>query len=225
MKLQAVQSALPHNPSMGTLPFILYLPLTGDQPCLNFVNTVDRRLRPDKCRDRLLRYSDLLAFRLRLDLIGVESYTALSAQAELAPQAAERAISEAQAFRAAFTTLLEDLCGAPGTASTSPPDQAALASFDSFRRQARKSEAPVWEGRRMLFISRPEQEGLDLPTLLLVRDADELLRSPQAVRVRICAAEGCCWAFLDGSRNGGRRWCSMKLCGNREKASRFRSRQ
>jgi predicted RNA-binding Zn ribbon-like protein len=39
-------------------------------------------------------------------------------------------------------------------------------------------------------------------------------------RVRAC--NRCGWLFLDSSRGGRRRWCSMSTCGNREKASRHR---
>lgn len=41
-----------------------------------------------------------------------------------------------------------------------------------------------------------------------------------AGRVRACGR--CGWLFLDSSRGGRRRWCSMSTCGNREKASRHR---
>jgi predicted RNA-binding Zn ribbon-like protein len=41
-----------------------------------------------------------------------------------------------------------------------------------------------------------------------------------ADRVRACGR--CGWLFLDSSRGGRRRWCSMSTCGNREKASRHR---
>jgi predicted RNA-binding Zn ribbon-like protein len=39
-------------------------------------------------------------------------------------------------------------------------------------------------------------------------------------RIRACSR--CGWLFLDSSRGGRRRWCSMNTCGNREKASRHR---
>jgi predicted RNA-binding Zn ribbon-like protein len=41
-----------------------------------------------------------------------------------------------------------------------------------------------------------------------------------AERVRACGR--CGWLFVDSSRGGRRRWCSMSTCGNREKASRHR---
>jgi predicted RNA-binding Zn ribbon-like protein len=41
-----------------------------------------------------------------------------------------------------------------------------------------------------------------------------------AERLRSCPR--CGWLFLDTSRGGQRRWCSMRVCGNREKVSRHR---
>jgi predicted RNA-binding Zn ribbon-like protein len=41
-------------------------------------------------------------------------------------------------------------------------------------------------------------------------------------RQRLHACPRCGWLFVDTSRGGRRRWCSMQTCGNREKASRHR---
>ncbi|SHE50927.1 CGNR zinc finger domain-containing protein [Streptoalloteichus hindustanus] len=43
-------------------------------------------------------------------------------------------------------------------------------------------------------------------------------------RIKICPAEDCRWAFYDRSRNRSRTWCSMRVCGNREKARNWRER-
>ena len=50
--------------------------------------------------------------------------------------------------------------------------------------------------------------------------AGDLLTGPQLARVRECANDKCLWLFLDESKNGTRRWCSMSACGNRAKAHR-----
>jgi predicted RNA-binding Zn ribbon-like protein len=52
----------------------------------------------------------------------------------------------------------------------------------------------------------------------------ELIGGPDRERIRQCGGEGCAILFLDLSRSGGRRWCSMAGCGNRAKASAFRNR-
>src|SRR5262249_32080765 len=50
--------------------------------------------------------------------------------------------------------------------------------------------------------------------------AGDLLAGPRLERVRRCANPECGWLFLDDSRAGKRRWCSMSACGNRAKARR-----
>lgn len=44
-------------------------------------------------------------------------------------------------------------------------------------------------------------------------------------RIKICPADDCRWAFHDRSRNRSRAWCSMRVCGNREKARAWRGRR
>ena len=52
-----------------------------------------------------------------------------------------------------------------------------------------------------------------LSATALLADAGEL------ARLRTCA--GCCWLFLDHSRGGSRRWCSMADCGTEAKKRRY----
>ncbi len=71
--------------------------------------------------------------------------------------------------------------------------------------------------------TRAESEAR-LPLWLLCESAAELLTSAQLARVRSCGSPTCRWLFLDLSRNRTRRWCDMRLCGNRMKARRFQTR-
>ncbi|RLL68368.1 hypothetical protein D7M15_17725 [Streptomyces sp. Z26] len=89
---------------------------------------------------------------------------------------------------------------------------------------ARPPLAPVLEW--------PEPGGLEwLPatgTQLLstvARDAIDLFTGPYAHRIRECGADDCSLIFVDTSRPGRRRWCSMERCGNRHKVRALRARQ
>lgn len=55
----------------------------------------------------------------------------------------------------------------------------------------------------------------------VVADAARLLTSGAFRFIRQCQGDECGWLFLDRSRQGNRRWCSMVDCGNRAKARRF----
>jgi predicted RNA-binding Zn ribbon-like protein len=59
----------------------------------------------------------------------------------------------------------------------------------------------------------------------VARDGVELLGGPLAARLRKCAREGCSILFVDRSRTGRRRWCSMSACGNKAKVDAFRKRR
>lgn len=58
----------------------------------------------------------------------------------------------------------------------------------------------------------------------VARDAVELLTGPFAHRIRTCAAEDCHLIYVDTSRPGRRRWCSMGHCGNRHTVRALRAR-
>jgi predicted RNA-binding Zn ribbon-like protein len=59
----------------------------------------------------------------------------------------------------------------------------------------------------------------------LARDAVDLLGGPLADRIRECDAENCALLFLDTSRAGRRRWCSMATCGAHAKMAAYRARR
>ena len=44
-------------------------------------------------------------------------------------------------------------------------------------------------------------------------------------RLKICSSDACRYVYYDRSKNGSRRWCSMEVCGNRQKTRLYRSRQ
>lgn len=43
-------------------------------------------------------------------------------------------------------------------------------------------------------------------------------------RLKVCQRDVCRWAFYDHSKNRSSTWCSMAVCGNKEKAAAYRAR-
>ncbi len=68
-----------------------------------------------------------------------------------------------------------------------------------------------------------QDHALALLTAIAI-DAAEFLTTVNPARLRECAADQCGTWFVDTSKGGRRRWCSMALCGNRSKAARYRDR-
>ena len=75
--------------------------------------------------------------------------------------------------------------------------------------------------------SKLQASGGTLETALatVARDAIDLLTGPQVGRIRECAEDSCSVLFVDASRPGKRRWCSMNRCGNKVKKAAFRKRE
>ena len=57
----------------------------------------------------------------------------------------------------------------------------------------------------------------------IARESVEFMTGPELARVRACA--GCTLLFIDRSRPGTRRWCSMERCGNRNKTAHYRQKR
>ncbi|PSK91765.1 putative RNA-binding Zn ribbon-like protein [Murinocardiopsis flavida] len=69
----------------------------------------------------------------------------------------------------------------------------------------------------------PASGGQVLSTI--ARDAIDLLTGHFADRIRECGGHNCALIFVDTSRPGRRRWCSMERCGNRHKVQALRARR
>ncbi|GGI92725.1 hypothetical protein GCM10011581_32400 [Saccharopolyspora subtropica] len=80
-----------------------------------------------------------------------------------------------------------------------------------------------WPVQVSLRAGVPTLTGTDALGSVLVAAA-RLVHTGHWDRIKICPADDCLWAFYDRSRNRSRTWCSMRVCGNREKARSWRER-
>lgn len=77
-------------------------------------------------------------------------------------------------------------------------------------------ENGIW---RIEFMAR--EGGLDWLLAAVARSAAELVAEGAGARLRLCANPRCGLFFYDNSRTHRRRWCSMAVCGNRNKVAAF----
>jgi predicted RNA-binding Zn ribbon-like protein len=59
----------------------------------------------------------------------------------------------------------------------------------------------------------------------LAREGVSLLGGDFGDRIRQCEGPSCAVLFVDTSRKGDRRWCSMSACGNKAKVAEYRKRE
>ncbi|MGN6254921.1 MAG: CGNR zinc finger domain-containing protein [Solirubrobacterales bacterium] len=119
------------------------------------------------------------------------------------------------ALRESLRTLLRANNG--GEAS-----EAELAPLREAAARSRFRPTLAGDGRLSLEPARSDISGFEARLLLAI----ERLQSQGAwPRLKACTDEECQWAFYDATRNRSRTWCSMDVCGNREKTRRYRSRK
>ncbi len=70
----------------------------------------------------------------------------------------------------------------------------------------------------------PAATGIDASLGRIVIAVHGAMADGSWARLKACRASDCEWAFIDEARNHSRAWCSMRSCGNREKARAFRER-
>jgi predicted RNA-binding Zn ribbon-like protein len=164
----------------------------------DFVNTRDI----EEDRDDLVKPDDLKEFLKERDLI--------PARATLSPADLERARDVREAIRALLAANTGD-----------PLDTVALRKLN---RAAEASPMTVRfdeEGSTLL----PRQSGIDGALGRIIGTVFRSMADGTWTRLKACRRHTCQWAFYDASKNGSSRWCSMRVCGNREKAKSFRRRQ
>ncbi|MFP3466323.1 CGNR zinc finger domain-containing protein [Leifsonia sp. SIMBA_070] len=133
---------------------------------------------------------------------------------EVAPTAGEREFRDADALRAAIGRLARQ---ASLGLSLEPDDVDVVNLF-----AATPDIPPVLPGggrQAGRTNARPHQA---LGTI--ARDAVRLFGPDVDGRIRECSADDCRLVYLDTSRSGTRRWCSMQRCGNRAKVRAHRAR-
>ena len=192
--------------------------LTAGALCLDFSNTWEKRSDPGA--DLLIDYGRLVDFCYQAESMESAQIAGFAAAARARPEEAAAALEYAHALRdALYRTFSALAAGAPGTDADLEWINGALGTALSRRRleHAPAGFSWTWSG------AGPD----DLRALLwpIVESAATLLGSEDADRIRACDADDCDWLFLDRSRNGRRKWCSMKSCGNRAKARRHYRRQ
>jgi predicted RNA-binding Zn ribbon-like protein len=187
------------------------LVLLGGELCLDFVNTVEPR-GADQPQEFLATYSDLVAWSRHVGVLSDEEAERLLHEAE-GEALHRRAVALRETLYRVFLSIIE---ARPVEARDLEELNAALSPALSRLRIVPRGDGFAWDWR--------DGEG-DLDRMLwpIVRSAAELLTTGPLDRLKQCA--GCGWLFLDASRSRTRRWCDMRVCGNRAKARRHYERQ
>jgi len=180
--------------------------LVGGHPALDFLNTIDDWTAAER-EDRLAGFPDAVRFGVAAGVI---------TQAEAQAIRSRRGGEEVGRLRE-LRGRLERIFGA--LLARDAPRQADL---DRLAQDAGAAAAAarlrVARGRVVRRIEVADAGGATL-RWRLAEAAMSLVHSPRWERVKRCPR--CGWFFLDTSKNGSRRWCSMAMCGSATKSRNY----
>ena len=170
----------------------------GGRPAIDLLNTLrDRKRTP---RELLVAPSDLAEWLIEARLLAPTVRTA------------ERHLERARALRDAIDRLTL------AAASKGAIDARDVDTLNAFARVRPSAPALAIGNDGALEAQTPdEKDPVSVAFGKIAADAIDLVTS-QPEALRICASATCGLRFEDRSPAGNRQWCSMKRCGNREKA-------
>jgi predicted RNA-binding Zn ribbon-like protein len=189
--------------------------LSGGVLCLDFANTISQRKAPERGIDHLPKYDDFVGFAEQAGILSSEQGEGLRTLAQRKSRLADAVLRRALAYRENVYRAFAAVAEGRTVASDDIQQINDLALEALNHRQLEPSDGRYqWQWR---------WNGLNTMERILwpiAQSAADLLTSPELRKVRMCEAPTCAWLFLDQSRNRSRRWCDMKVCGNRQKARR-----
>jgi predicted RNA-binding Zn ribbon-like protein len=190
--------------------------LLGGRLCLDFANTVEDRTtgRPN---DFLPDYAPLAHWGRHVGELTEGQLARLLEEGARRPDEAAVVFGHAIALREAIYRVFAAI------AHGHSPPPADVAAIEAAYREATAHARLVRSGDGFAWAWAETKPGAALDRVLwpVARSAVALLTEPELARVKQCpGCDDCAWLFLDTSKNGTRRWCSMEGCGSRAKMRR-----
>jgi predicted RNA-binding Zn ribbon-like protein len=189
--------------------------LIAAHPALDFINTLDWRFRESGGPEELLEtYSDLIHFTEQSNLLIPSQTQHLHTMTK---RKAAKVLEESRELREALAEAIYSALDGLTPAATQ------LKTLERHFQAARLHQKLRWKDSRLEWSYAGDTA--ELPLWLLALSASDLLTSDALSTLRACDNLECRWLFLDTSKNHTKRWCDMKICGNRMKARRFKARE
>jgi predicted RNA-binding Zn ribbon-like protein len=189
--------------------------LVAGHPALDLVNTLDWRFRKKGPAELLATYDDLLRFTEQSKVLTFKQTRRLRRSANASTGA--RALQCCQQLREALAEIFY------ARLDGRSPSASLLKTLERYSKASRLQQHLRWKDSHLEWEWSATESDAKLPLWAVSMSALDLMTSEVVDRVRACGNPECRWLFLDTSKNHTRRWCEMKLCGNRMKARRFKA--
>jgi predicted RNA-binding Zn ribbon-like protein len=189
--------------------------LTGGHPALDLVNTLDWRCRESGPEEFLGTYGDVVRFTEQCGLINAADARRL--MRGVSENKGAKVVEAVRKLREAAADLFYAVVDGKN------PSAEAVERLESCFAEAAQKQELRWNGDKLLWMLPSSTSLPTIPLWLLSLSTAAFMTSEQMHFLRECGNAECRWLFVDTSKNHTRRWCDMKICGNRMKARRFKA--
>ncbi len=163
-------------------------------------------------------WGDLIDFLLEAGVVVPARRGLLKDLEASAPEATAATLALALPLRSAISEALAARVGsAPLSQESLAPINAVLRLTEGYD-QLVQGDADDGDWRLDYVVRQQRVEWL---LAAVARSAAELIAEGPGAPIRKCAGPACALYFYDTSPTGRRRWCSMAVCGNRNKVAAF----
>jgi predicted RNA-binding Zn ribbon-like protein len=181
----------------------------GNHLCLDFINT--QMIVRGNLTDLLKKFGDLMTWLVQAKVVDADQGKVAITRWSAAEQ--KRVFDAAIALRKALRNMAEDI------AARKAIPNSTLTAINQVLSQCPGYRQLAYVNRRVE--SRFHSDAGESSRLLtpLAEAASDLLCSGNLSLVKKCRNSACILYFYDTTKNHGRNWCSMQLCGNRMKVA------
>ena len=191
---------------------------------LDFLNTL--AIPVDVEVEWLASGEDLLAWLEAAELLDRAALDEVRALAT--PKQLDAVAAQARALREWFRGFVQRHRGKPLARSAEgelEPLNGLLARDRTFTQIVARAKADTRDGDAALkLVARRRWQSADDLLLPIAQAIADLVSTADFAHVKKCESPTCVLHFLDTTRGGRRRWCSMAVCGNRAKQAAHRDR-
>jgi predicted RNA-binding Zn ribbon-like protein len=191
--------------------------LVGGELAFDFTNTASGR-GSSKHRDHLLCADDVIAWAKRARVLraaGAKNVEASIASADVATKLHHRALE----LREAIFAIGQSIAGGHR------PSQERVDQLVHIYSACIECGQLIRRGAGFAWSWNPAHAPIEAILGPIALSALRLLIESDCSRIKQCRGDHCGWLFVDTTKNKSRRWCEMRICGNRAKQKRHQHRR
>jgi len=211
------------------------LPLVGGELAFDLTNTSSGRGGP-RWLEHLQTAAHVVDWGRHAKILTTRDATALhrriAADRRLADALLARMLELRELIHSIGVTIAATASARPGKVDTGFPttdlrqrSRARRADMDALVRLHAECLAHarlVPTGATFAWVWNPAASPVEAVLGPIALSALSLLTGADLTRIKRCPGDHCGWLFFDATKNKGRRWCEMEVCGNRAKQKRRR---